>query len=143
MRRWSIVGLVAAPLMGFPLFAGALVTVDTILGEGSFVYQLTYERRALAEGFAHDFMRALPVSYLAAVVILLGSSILGATGFFRSRLSLGFILGLSVGFGVGRFVSGYWAGVDSIALAIAGAIFGLACLLPLELRAKEVSRTSA
>lgn len=131
MTRKAVAGFLVTPLLAFPLFAGALVLVDTLLGEGLFLYQLTHERRALAEGFVGDFVRALPASYAAAAVLaacgLLAARWRGTAAARPALAGAGGLLGIALG----SVLSGSPAHAESLALAAAGVGFSLVLSLPL------------
>ena len=129
--RKAVAGFLVVPLLGFPLFAGTLVLVDTLLGEGLFLYQLTYEQRALAEGFVGDFLRALPLSYVAAVLLnamaLVAARWRGGEAARPVMVGAGAALGLTLG----SVLSGSPAHAESLLLAVTGAVFAWLLSLPM------------
>ncbi len=131
MRR-AVIGLLVAPLLGFPLFTAALVTVDSLLGEGLFLHQATYEQRAIAEGLLADFVRALPTSYVAAALLVgLGTLVVRRRGLDALRPVL-VGAGAALGLTLGSALAGSPLLPESLALALVGAVFGLVLSQPLE-----------
>jgi len=127
----SLLSLAVAPLFGFPLFAGALVFADSLVGEGLFLYQLSYEPRLLATQFLQDAAAALPFTYLTSAVIIAVGFGLHRAGRTRHLLRELAIVGALAGIGLGLVLARSPLDPGTWALGGAGLLFAGLLALPL------------
>ena len=109
MKKVPILGLLLAPVLGYPLLAASLFLCDVLFGGGELVYFLHYDQRRLWDTFWADYLHAFPAFYVGAVVLVATYLLLRWATPLKSPVWL-VALGTLAGVASGGFLEGRWIG---------------------------------
>jgi hypothetical protein len=126
----GLLGLAAVALLGFPVVAGSLVAADTLAGEGRFLYEATYEQRALLTSAIGDYTRALPFAAVAVIVLAIVGLVFGRVRGARVGGWVTVVLATVCGLILGLLATGGAADPSAWALTAAGGVVGLLLRFP-------------
>ena len=121
--RTRLLGLLAAPLLAYPIMAGCLLLVDAWGGEHFLSFYLRHEQRLLWNTFWSDYLAATPAMY---IVVGLGVGTFLLFRRFRSDVPVFAVVLLLAGLGwvAAIYLTSSWVGTTHAAMVVAGALVG-------------------